>query len=64
MFFATYLLANNENIGILTDDKNRVIPIEYIFNKIDKKTPKDMNELIDVMDDSLYNEIKVILQKS
>jgi 2-keto-4-pentenoate hydratase/2-oxohepta-3-ene-1,7-dioic acid hydratase in catechol pathway len=62
MFFATYLLDDNENIGILTNDKNRVIPIEYIFNKIDKKVPKDMNELIDIMDDSLYESIKIILQ--
>jgi 2-keto-4-pentenoate hydratase/2-oxohepta-3-ene-1,7-dioic acid hydratase in catechol pathway len=62
MFFATYLLDDNENIGILTNDKNRVIPIEYIFNKIDKKVPKDMNELIDIMDDSLYENIKIILQ--
>lgn len=63
MFFVTYLLENNENIGILTEDKKGVTPIDIIFNKIDKIRPNNMNELIDIMDDSLYNEMKLILEE-
>lgn len=63
MFFATYLLEGNENIGILTKDKERVIPIDCIFDKMNKLKPKKMNDLIYIMDDSVYNDIKSILEQ-
>ena len=63
MFFATYILDNSENIGILTKDKNGIIAIDNVFSKINKVKPVDMNNLIEIMDNSLYDEIKDIVEK-
>jgi 2-keto-4-pentenoate hydratase/2-oxohepta-3-ene-1,7-dioic acid hydratase in catechol pathway len=61
LYFLTYKYEDKEEIGILTKDKENIIPINYIFSKLSKTTPKTMNDLITISNDSLISEIKEII---
>ncbi|RKD33452.1 fumarylacetoacetate hydrolase family protein [Thermohalobacter berrensis] len=61
MYFLTYKYNNEEKIGVLSNDSKNIIPMEKIFHKLNKKTPKTMNDFIQLSNDRLIQRIKTIL---
>lgn len=55
MYFLTYLFNKEEKIGILS--KNKIIPLDIIYNKLNLNPPTDMLSFIKTSNDSLIEKI-------
>ncbi|WP_066504836.1 fumarylacetoacetate hydrolase family protein [Abyssisolibacter fermentans] len=55
MYFLTYLFNEEEKIGILS--KNKIIPLDTIYNKLNLNPPTDMLSFIKMSNDSLVEKI-------
>ncbi len=63
MYFVTYKYNNEEQIGILNHDKEGIIPLRVIFNKLNIKPLNTMNEFIISSDEKLISKINDISSK-
>ena len=57
MFLLTFFYNNNEQIGFLDKTKTQIITAENVFSNIGNKTPKNMIEAIEYIDNSCESEI-------
>lgn len=64
MYFATYKINDVEEIGVISNDKKKVVSMKEIFNDLGKECPKTMNNFIEIADDELVQGIKEILEKN
>lgn len=58
MYFVTYQYASFSEAGILTADKERVVPITTIGKVLGMKLPESMNAFIDMADDTLIDAVR------
>lgn len=63
MYFVTYKYNNEEQIGILSHNKESVIPLRVILNKLNIESLNTMNEFIISSDEKLISKIEEILNK-
>lgn len=61
MKFISYIYDGYEGYGIITVDNKSVIPMNVLFEKINKKAPKNLLEYIKTYSDSQISEIKDII---
>jgi len=62
MYILNYSYNDIEKIGFLSQDKKSLIPADEIFNKVGIKSPKDMNEFIQMSNDDVISEIIKIIK--
>ena len=61
MYILNYSYNDIEKIGFLSQDEKSIIPADEIFNKVGIKSPKDMNEFIQMSNDDVISEIIKII---
>lgn len=63
MYFATYKYKEEENYGILNHEKNAVIPMELLLNKLNEKAPENLRAFVEEADDLLIQTLHDVLNK-
>ncbi len=58
MYFLTYNYKGKESIGILNNDRNKIVPMDTIFKLLGKEAPRTMNEFIDMCDEEMIESIR------
>ncbi|MTI67332.1 MAG: fumarylacetoacetate hydrolase family protein [Firmicutes bacterium] len=62
MYLATFNYNDSQKIGVLTKEKSFIIPMDEIFKKLKRNTPKNMTDFIENFDDNLLKEISSIIE--
>lgn len=64
MNFVSFLYEENEDYGILSEDKTKVIPMSVLLNKLNEEVPSNLLEFIVMYSSNLISEIRNILQSN
>lgn len=62
MYFLTYNYNKKTETGLMDNDKNNIIPLKNIFNKLDLDFHGDLNSLIDIFNKDLFEQISEIIK--
>ncbi|QXM06175.1 fumarylacetoacetate hydrolase family protein [Crassaminicella indica] len=62
MYFATFHYNGEEQFGILSENKENIIPIKKILNKLGIAIPKTLRDFVENSDDTLIKAIKDTLK--
>jgi len=62
MYFLTYNYEGVSSIGFLNWDKTKVIPAEFVFQKLHEHIPTDMIDLIETLNDLGKGKLKEALE--
>ncbi|KDR94489.1 2-keto-4-pentenoate hydratase/2-oxohepta-3-ene-1,7-dioic acid hydratase (catechol pathway) [Peptoclostridium litorale DSM 5388] len=63
MYFATFEFKGEQRLGAFLNMGEGIIPIEKVFEEIGMQPPKDMNELIDSVDDKTIEVMRAAIEE-
>ncbi len=64
MYYVTYQYASFSEAGILTDDKERIVPVTTIGKVMGLKLPERMIDFIKIADDELIGDIETAMHQN